>query len=157
MFILKPDSGRKDSKTGKNVLTVRSGQNLPLFSVIIGLSPLPLLKFALLLSLIYRLMVACLNDRMVNTRNGRTGAESAQGNRTHLNRQVWLKRSPRSSSPGTSRLSCYVSSWPTLLIVAMGPGILPLPLGPPMATLWPLTHRSSPRQESLSRLITGFG
>jgi hypothetical protein len=39
-----------------------------------------LLKFALLLSLISKLMVMCLDDRMVNTRNGQAGAESAQGN-----------------------------------------------------------------------------
>jgi hypothetical protein len=43
---------------------------LPLFSVIIELSPLPLLKFALLLSLISKLIVTCLDDRMVNTHNG---------------------------------------------------------------------------------------
>jgi hypothetical protein len=61
-------------------LNVWSGQNLPLFSVIIELSPLPLLKFVLLLNLISKLMVACLDDSMVNTRNGRAGAESAQGN-----------------------------------------------------------------------------
>jgi hypothetical protein len=62
------------------VLTVRLGQNLPLFSVIVGLSPLPLLKFAILLSLISELMVTCLDDRMVNTRNGQAGAENAQEN-----------------------------------------------------------------------------
>jgi hypothetical protein len=62
------------------VLTVRSGQNLPLFSVIVELSLLPLLKLAILLSLISKLMVTCLDDRMVNTHNGRAGAESAQGN-----------------------------------------------------------------------------
>jgi hypothetical protein len=50
------------------------------FSVIIELSPLPLLKFALVLSLISKLMVTCLDDRMVNTRNGRAGAENSQGN-----------------------------------------------------------------------------
>jgi hypothetical protein len=62
------------------VLTVRSGQNLPLFSVIVELSPLPLLKFALLLSFISKLMVTCFDDRMVNTHNRWAGAESAQGN-----------------------------------------------------------------------------
>jgi hypothetical protein len=62
------------------VLTVRSGQNLLLFSVIAELSPLPLLKFAILLSLTSMLMVTCLDDRMVNTHNGRVGAENAQGN-----------------------------------------------------------------------------
>jgi hypothetical protein len=50
------------------------------FSVIIELSPLPLLKFALMLSLISKLMVICLDGRMVNTRNVRNGAESSQGN-----------------------------------------------------------------------------
>jgi hypothetical protein len=62
------------------VLSVRSGQNLSLFSVIVELSPLPLFKFALLLSLISKLMVTCLHDRIVNTHNGRAGAESTQGN-----------------------------------------------------------------------------
>jgi hypothetical protein len=38
-----------------------------MFSVLIELSPLPLLKFALMLSLISNLMVACLDGRMVNT------------------------------------------------------------------------------------------
>jgi hypothetical protein len=32
------------------------------------------------LSLIFELMVACLDDRMVNTHNRRAGAEDAQGN-----------------------------------------------------------------------------
>jgi hypothetical protein len=50
------------------------------FSIIIELSPLPLLKFALILSLISKLMVMCLDDRMVNTRNVQTGAENSQGN-----------------------------------------------------------------------------
>jgi hypothetical protein len=62
------------------MLTVRSGQSLPLFSVIIELSHLPLLKFALMLSLISKPMVTCLDDRMVNTRNVRAGAENSQGN-----------------------------------------------------------------------------
>jgi hypothetical protein len=39
-----------------------------------------LLKFAILLSLIPELMVTSLDDRMVNTRNGRIGAVNAQGN-----------------------------------------------------------------------------
>jgi hypothetical protein len=51
-----------------------------LFSVIDELSPLSLLKFALLLSLISNLMVMCLDDRMMNTHNRRTGAKSTQGN-----------------------------------------------------------------------------
>jgi hypothetical protein len=62
------------------VLTVWSGQNLPLFSVIVKLSPLPLLEFALLLSLISNLMVTCLDDRMMNTYNRWAGAENSQGN-----------------------------------------------------------------------------
>jgi hypothetical protein len=49
-------------------------------SVIIELSPLPLLKFALVWSLMSKLMVTCLHDRMVNTRNVRNGAENSQGN-----------------------------------------------------------------------------
>jgi hypothetical protein len=63
------------------VLTVRSRQNLPLFSVIVELSPLPLLNFAILLSLISGLMVTCLDERMVNTHTRRGGAKNAQGNR----------------------------------------------------------------------------
>jgi hypothetical protein len=50
------------------------------FSVTIELSPLPLLKFVLMLSLISKLMVRCLYDRMVNTRNVRNGADNSQGN-----------------------------------------------------------------------------
>jgi hypothetical protein len=50
------------------------------FSVIIELSPLPFFKFALMLSLVSKLMVTCLDDRMVNTRNVRNGAENSQGN-----------------------------------------------------------------------------
>jgi hypothetical protein len=44
------------------------------------LSSLPLLKFALVLSLISKLIVTCLDDRMVNTRNVQNGAENSQGN-----------------------------------------------------------------------------
>jgi hypothetical protein len=62
------------------VLTVWPGQNLLLFPVIAELSPLPLLKFAILLSLISELMVTYLDDRMMNTHNGRVGAENARGN-----------------------------------------------------------------------------
>jgi hypothetical protein len=50
------------------------------FSVIIELSPLPVLKFDLMLSLISKLMVICLDGRMVNTRNVRNGADNSQGN-----------------------------------------------------------------------------
>jgi hypothetical protein len=50
------------------------------FSVIMELSSLPLLKFALVLSLISKLIVTCLDDRMVNTRNVQNGAENSQGN-----------------------------------------------------------------------------
>jgi hypothetical protein len=58
--------------------TVRT--EFAVFSVIIELSPLPLLKFTLMLSLISKLMVTCLDDRMVNTRNGRAGADNSQAN-----------------------------------------------------------------------------
>jgi hypothetical protein len=50
------------------------------FSIIIESSHLPLLKFALMLSLISKLMVTCLDDRMVNTRNVRNGVENSEGN-----------------------------------------------------------------------------
>jgi hypothetical protein len=62
------------------VLTVRSRQSLPLFSVVIEFSPLPLLKFAIILSLISKLMVTCLDDRMVNTCNVWVRAKNSQGN-----------------------------------------------------------------------------
>jgi hypothetical protein len=62
------------------MLTIRPGQSLSLFSIMIELSPLPLLKFAIMMSLIYKLMVTCLDDRMVNTHNGRAGAENSHGN-----------------------------------------------------------------------------
>jgi hypothetical protein len=45
------------------------------------LSPLPLLKFALMLSLISKLVITCLDGRMVNTRNIRNRVENSQGNR----------------------------------------------------------------------------
>jgi hypothetical protein len=45
------------------------------FSVIIELSPLPLHKFALMLSLISKLMVTCLDGRMVNTQRAKWGRE----------------------------------------------------------------------------------
>jgi hypothetical protein len=51
MFMLKPDSGCKGSKTGKMVLTIRSRQSYRCFSVIVELSPLLLLKLTLLLSI----------------------------------------------------------------------------------------------------------
>jgi hypothetical protein len=50
------------------------------FSVVIELLPLPLLKFAFVLSLISKIMVTCLDDRIVNTHNVRNGAENSQGN-----------------------------------------------------------------------------
>jgi hypothetical protein len=50
------------------------------FSVIIELSPLPLVKFALMLSLISKVMVTCLDGRMVNTHNVRNGAENSHRN-----------------------------------------------------------------------------
>jgi hypothetical protein len=59
---------------------VRSGQSLLLFYVSAELSPLPFLKFAILVSLILELMVTCLDYRMVKTHNGQFGAEDAQGN-----------------------------------------------------------------------------
>jgi hypothetical protein len=62
------------------MLTVWSRQSLPLFFVTVELSSLPLLKFAIMLSLISKLVITCLDDRTVNTRNGRAGAENSQGN-----------------------------------------------------------------------------
>jgi hypothetical protein len=51
------------------------------FSVIIELSHLPVLKFALMLSLISKLIVTCLDGRMVNTHSVWNGAENSQGNK----------------------------------------------------------------------------
>jgi hypothetical protein len=62
------------------MLTVRLGHSLLLFSVIAELSHLRLLKFVILLSLIFEIMVTYLDDRMMNTRNRWVGAENTQGN-----------------------------------------------------------------------------
>jgi hypothetical protein len=79
MFMLYPDSGRKGMKPGKFVdCTVWT--EFTMFFVIIELSLLPLLRFALMLSLISKLMVTCLDGRMVNARNVRNEAENSQGN-----------------------------------------------------------------------------
>jgi hypothetical protein len=60
LFVLQPDSSRKNTKTGKNVLTVWYRQfTIVSFSVIVELSPLPFLKYTIMLSLISKLMVAC--------------------------------------------------------------------------------------------------
>jgi hypothetical protein len=48
--------------------------------VVIELSHLPLLKLTLMLSLVSKLMVTCLDGRMVNTRNVRNGVGNSQGN-----------------------------------------------------------------------------
>jgi hypothetical protein len=63
--MFRPDSVRKGTKTEK--LCSLYGPDR--VSVIIELSHLPLLKFALILSLISKLMVTYLDDRMVNTHN----------------------------------------------------------------------------------------
>jgi hypothetical protein len=55
---------------------------LNMFSVIIELSPLPLLKFAIMLSLTSKLMVTCSDDTMVNTHNGWVVAKNSQENGT---------------------------------------------------------------------------
>jgi hypothetical protein len=81
------------------------------------------------------------------------GPRTPRGTGTHLHRQVWLKRSPRSLSPTMSRPSCCGSSLPTPPVVAMGQEMLPLQLQPPTATSRLCTRRSSPRQESLLRFL----
>jgi hypothetical protein len=80
LFMLQPNSGHKDSKTGKLCRLYGQDRVYQCFFIIVELSPLSLLEFAILLSLISKLMVTCLDDRMVNTYNGRAGAENAQGN-----------------------------------------------------------------------------
>jgi hypothetical protein len=139
------------------VLIVQSGQNLPLFSVIVELSPLPLLKFAKLFSLISTLMITCLDDRMVNTRNGWARAKSFQGNGNLPPPPSFAQAIASILEFCDEQARLLGSSWPIPLMVAMGQEMLPLQLLPPIATSRPLTHCSSPRQESLSRLITGFG
>jgi hypothetical protein len=62
------------------MLTIWSGQSYHCFPIIVELSPLPLLKFAILMSWISKLMVMCLDGRMVNTHNRWVGVENAQGN-----------------------------------------------------------------------------
>jgi hypothetical protein len=61
---------------------MQTGQNLLVLPSFVELSPLPLLKFGLLLSVISELMLTCLDDRMVNTSNGRAKAENSQENRS---------------------------------------------------------------------------
>jgi hypothetical protein len=63
------------------VLTVRSRQSYRCYPIVVELTPLSLFKFPLLLSLISKLMVTYLDDRMVNIHNGRAEAESSQRNR----------------------------------------------------------------------------
>jgi hypothetical protein len=155
--MLKPDSTLNGTKTGKLWRPYSQDRVYHCFFVIVELPPLSLLKFAILPSLISKLMVIGLDDRMMNTHNGRAGHENAQGTGTRLLRQVWLKRSLRSLSPATSRTSCCGSSWPTPLMGVMVQEMLPLQLRPPTATSRPLTRRSSPRQENLLRLTTVFG
>jgi hypothetical protein len=97
-----------------------------LFFVIRWVVTLPWLKFTILLSLIFELMVIGLDDRMVNTHNRRGDPKPAHPNGTRLRRQPWLKRSLRSLSPVMSRPSYYGSWWPTLLVVAMRQEMIPL-------------------------------
>jgi hypothetical protein len=52
LFILQPDSGHKDSKT-RNCVDCMVRTELPLFFIIVELPYLLLLKFAILLSLIF--------------------------------------------------------------------------------------------------------
>jgi hypothetical protein len=121
------------------VLTVQSGHNLLLFSVIAELSHLSLLKFVILLSLTSKLMVTCLDDRMVNTHNGWVGAENAQGN-----------GNPSPPSNLAQAIASILESQDEQtellrqLVVAMGQDMLPLQLRPHKATSPPLTRCSSP-------------
>jgi hypothetical protein len=74
---------------------------------------------------------------MVNTHNGRAGAESSQGNGNpplppSLAQAI---ASILESRDEQTELLCCGSSWPTLLVVAMGQEMLPLLLLPPTATL----------------------
>jgi hypothetical protein len=64
----------------KNCVDCTVRAEFTVFSINIELSPLPLLKFALVWSLISKLTVTCSDGRMVNTRNVRNGVENSQGN-----------------------------------------------------------------------------
>jgi hypothetical protein len=79
LFMFRPDSVVRAQKLINCIdCTVRT--EFIGFSVIIELSHLPLLKFALVWSLISKIMVTCLDGEMVNTRNVQNGAENSQGN-----------------------------------------------------------------------------
>jgi hypothetical protein len=94
---------------------------------------------------------------MVNTRNGRAEPENAQGNGNpppppSLAQAIASILESRDEQ--TELLRQFVANSAR---VAMGQEMLPLQLLPPTVKLWPHTRRSSPRQESLLRPITGFG
>jgi hypothetical protein len=86
----------------------------------------------------------------------RLGPRTPRETGTHLRRRPWLKLSSQSLSPEMSKPSCCGSLWPTLLVVVIGQGMLPLQQRPPTATSWPLIRCSSPRQESLLRPTIDF-
>jgi hypothetical protein len=62
------------------VLTAQSRQSLPCFPFLLSCHIYQLLKFDLMLSWISKLMVMCLDGKMVNTHNVQNGAENSQGN-----------------------------------------------------------------------------
>jgi hypothetical protein len=97
-------------------------------------------------------MVTFLDGRMVNTHNGWVEAEASQANGPNPPPPPTLAHAIASileSCDEQTELMCQ-------LVVAMGKEMLPLQLQPPTATLRPLIRRSSPRQESLLRRITGL-
>jgi hypothetical protein len=60
LFMIQPDSSHKNTKMENGVdCMVRTEFTIVSFSVIVELSPLPLLKYDTLLSLISKLMVTC--------------------------------------------------------------------------------------------------
>jgi hypothetical protein len=81
----------------------------------------------ILLSLISELMVTCLDDRMVNTRNRGVILSLLTQTGTRLCRRPWLKRSLRSLSHVMSRPSYCGNWWPTLLMVATRNAPTPAP------------------------------
>jgi hypothetical protein len=107
---------------------VRSGQNLLLFSVIVELSLLSLLKFDILLSLISELMVTYLDDRKVNTCNGWAEAENSQANGNPPPPPTLAQAIASILESRDEQWSCCGSSWPTLLVMEIGQGMLPLQL-----------------------------
>jgi hypothetical protein len=161
MLRSKSDSGRKSSRTGSLSQLHNWDGTYRYFSLFTELSPYHCLRLPNCRVSISELMVTCLNDIMVNTHNERGDPQLAHPNR---NWSPPPTLAPAIASILESRdeqtellLQLVATLTLTLLVAAMGRGMLLLQHRLATVTLWSLTRRSSPRQESLSRPITGFG